>query len=510
MIAGFSLLNVLVILPLAGALGALASGRMAKRVALVAAWLTLLCAGAVVALFAGGDGSEPGGFRFVNALPLLPAYGVNYIVGIDGLGAAMVLMSALVLMCAVQAAPEPDLRPGLFYGCLMFIGAGAIGAFVSVDVIVFYAFHELALVPTFLLIGIWGTGNRTLAAWRSAIYLGVGSFVLLIGLMALYLGLPAESRTFDLRVLLSAPEPGALLSPEFQGPVFLLLLAGFGTLVSLFPLHTWAPAAYASAPPSAAMLHAGVLKKFGLFGLLRIAVPLLPLGFQQYGWLLVILLAGNLLFVGLATVAQRQLDYTLGYSSVMHMGYIFLGIAAFNTTAFAGAAFLMVAHGLSVALLFLLSGEVRQRTGTLTYGEVGGLATRYPRLGFAFGLAVFASIGLPGFANFAGELLVFFGAFGAGPAAEGGSMIFDPIRIVTAIGLFGVLLSAVYMLRAYRSLFMGEPLGIGSEHGDLAGGARGAAILLAAALLVFGFVPGLLTGLFEYGGAGLFMAGGAR
>ena len=199
-----------------------------------------------------------------------------------------------------------------------------------------------------------------------------------------------------------------------QGRPFLLLLIGFGTLISLVPFHSWAPSAYASAPAPAAMLHAGVLKKFGLYGLLRLAVPLLPAGAQEWAWLLLVLLLANILYIGLVTIAQRKLDLMLGYSSVMHMGYIFLGIASFNVIGLSGAALLMFAHGVSIAALFAIAGLLRERNLTLSFESLGGVAKVMPVVGLLFGIAAFASIGLPGFGNFASEVMVFFGAFREG------------------------------------------------------------------------------------------------
>src|SRR5206468_8272816 len=245
----------------------------------------------------------------------------------------------------------------------------------SLDVICFYAFDELVLIPTFLLIGICGSGNRSAAAWKITIYLALGSFVLLLGLILLYQSIPAGARTFDMRALKIA---AAQIPPDAQRNIYLLLLIGFGVLVSLFPFHTWAPEAYASAPAPAAMLHAGVLKKFGIYGLLRLAIPLLPEGARHWSNLLMILLLGNIIYIGLVTIAQKRLDWMLGYSSVMHMGYIFLGIASAGILGVTGAAVLMFAHGLSIALLFALAGELRRRTGTLVFDELGGLARVMP------------------------------------------------------------------------------------------------------------------------------------
>jgi NADH-quinone oxidoreductase subunit M len=199
------------------------------------------------------------------------------------------------------------------------------------------------------------------------------------------------------------------------------------------------------------MLHAGVLKKFGLYGLLRLSIPLLPEGTHHWANLLVVLLLGNIIYVGLVTIAQKRLDWMLGYSSVMHMGYIFLGIASGTLLGTTGAAVLIFAHGISIALLFGLTGEIRQRTGTLLLTDLGGLAKVMPRAALVFGLAAFASIGLPGFANFTGEVMVLFGTFRNGANPER----FGIYQIATVLALWGVVISAVYMLRAYRRVFLG-------------------------------------------------------
>ena len=231
------------------------------------------------------------------------------------------------------------------------------------------------------------------------IYPAFGSFILLLGLIGLWLAVPDSLRTLDIRMLQQLD--AGLLSP---GPaVYLLLLFGFGILIALFPFHTWAPEAYASAPAPAAMLHAGVLKKFGLYGLLRLAVPIFPAEIQQFAHLLLILLLGNILYVGFVTIAQKRLDLMLGYSSVMHMGYAFLGLAALNQLGLGGMAMMMFAHGLTIAALFALCGEISRRTGTLEFSELGGMAGITPKLGLLFGFAAMASVGLPGVAPFAGR-----------------------------------------------------------------------------------------------------------
>ena len=206
------------------------------------------------------------------------------------------------------------------------------------------------------------------------------------------------------------------IDPASQKSIAALLLVGFGTLVSLFPFHSWAAPAYASAPAPVAMLHAGVLKKFGLYGLLRIAIPLVPDGLQAWLTPLLVLLLGNILWVGFVTISQKRLDTMLGNSSVMHMGYIFLAIAALiafpeNPLAKPAAVLLMFAHGVSIALLFGLADRIERNTGSLDLSDLGGLAKSAPKLAFIFGIAAMASIGLPGLANFSGEVLVFLSAF---------------------------------------------------------------------------------------------------
>jgi NADH-quinone oxidoreductase subunit M len=455
-------------------------GAPARKTALAASILTF---GAALFLFASFDRSHAG-FQHVTSLGISPEWRLSFITGVDGLSMIMVLLASIVTLAAVWFTSAIERYEHAFYACLLLISAGAIGAFASIDLFFFYAFHELALIPTFLLIGIWGSGNRVAAAWKITIYLAIGSFILLIGLILLYQSFPLASRSFDIRVLQSAAAMGQI-SPEAQRHVYLLLLIGFGILISLFPFHTWAPEAYAAAPAPVAMLHAGVLKKFGLYGLLRLAIPMLPEGARPWATLLVVLLLVNIIYVGLVTIAKTRLDWMLGYSSVMHMGYVFLGIASFGVLGATGAVVLMFAHGLSIALLFGIAGELRRRTGTLAFDELGGLARTMPFAGLAFGFGTFAAIGLPGFANFAGEVMIFFGAFRNG--WEIGRM--HMFQIATVLALWGVVLSTVYMLRAYRKTFMGSAGEQWRKLPDLSKGLRVPVTLLVGALLCYGFFP---------------------
>jgi NADH-quinone oxidoreductase subunit M len=408
---------------------------------------------------------------------------VQFRLGMDGLSMALVGLTLVVTLAAMGVAPAEVKRAKEYYICLLLVGLGGLGAFLSLDLFYFFSFHEVALIPSFLLIGIWGQGDRTGAAWRMTLYLMLGSLVLLVGLIGLVWAAPETARSLDWRMLGETLRANPIPGPQ-QTWLAALLLVGFGTLVSLVPFHSWAPGGYASAPAPAAMLHAGVLKKFGLYGLLRLALPLTPIGWKELSWLVGILLAGNILYLGFVSLAQRDFRWLLGFSSAMHMGTIFLGLIGGTVLGLGGALLLMVGHGLSAALGFAVAGEIGHRTGTTWMQDLGGLAKRAPKLWFYLMIAGMASIGLPGLANFSGEILIFFGAWSAHP-------------VLVGIAAWGVVLSSVAMLRAIRSISTGPvPSHLAAkEITDL----RGAKEVWPLALLTFfllaiGLVPNLILG----------------
>ncbi len=465
----------------------MAAGAPARLTAMAAAVVNAAVTAWLLLKFQYADGAH---YQFEAHRVILGDPKLGFNVGIDGMSLIMVLLTSVVTLAAVMMKPVKAGGEALYYSSSLLIAAGAMGAFVATDLFFFYAFHELALIPTFLMIGMRGTGDNKDAAWKITIYLGLGSLVLLAGLAALVTQASAAAgnglTTFDMLELRNLAPKIAAASQE---PIYLTLLLGFGVLISLFPFHSWAAPAYASAPAPTAMLHAGVLKKFGLYGLLRVAAPMLPAGFHAE-WiqnLLLVLLLGNILYIGLVTIAQKELDLVLGNSSVMHMGYVFLGIASGTAIGISGAVLLMFAHGVSIALLFALCSIVREKTGTLQMSRLGGLAKYAPFLGLTFAMASFASIGLPGFANFSAELLVFLGGFANKPADHLG-----PLQITTILALWGVVISAVYMLRAFRKVFKGEPSEAVTGATDLKCCGRIPVLLLLIALLVTGFFPYLL------------------
>ena len=427
------------------------------------------------------------------------------------MGTALLLLTVVVTLAAAlgMRAPSAEAERSWAISTLL-ISAGATGAFTSDNVWAFYAFHELALIPTFVMIGYYGRGERRVIAWRATIYLGLASMVLLAGLLLLCV----QMGTVSFLDMLQRSKAGLL--PTTPCLVGGLLLVGFGTLVSLFPFHSWAAPAYASAPTPVAMLHAGVLKKFGLYGLFMVAMIFGPMVGRVFGcWnnLLLVLLLCNVLWVGYVTVSQSRLDEMLGNSSVMHMGYLFLAFVALvgcdgnNLLAVQGASLLMLAHGLSIALLFLLAGQVEQQTRTLELHALGGLAQKLPRLGFLFGLAGMASIGLPLLANFAGEFTVFLSCFqgwapGAAACGEGCCGVLGaiscwlgglgPVQLAGVFAVWGLVISALYMLRAFRHVFEGDVSPAAERATGLSCADVLAAGLLAACLLVFGVAPFLL------------------
>src|ERR1022692_3112848 len=406
----------------------------------IAVLATLISAVLAVKMFAQ---FVPGaaGYQFEQQIPWVESLGISYHVGVDGINVGLILMGAIVAFAAACVSWEVKEREKEFYILLLVMAGGILGAFASLDLFFFYFFHELALVPTFIMIGVWGRGEqKNYATFQITMYLSLGALIALVGLIALYL--QSGANTFDIPKLADHIRQDPLSSGA-QNFIFPLLLFGFGILVSLWPFHTWAPLGYGSAPTATAMLHAGMLKKFGLYGLIRIALPLLPDAAQSWIHLLAWLCLGNLVYCGWVAMRQKDLNWLIGYSSVAHMGFIFLGIASFNLIGVTGAVLVMIAHGFLAALTFGLSGYLYQQTGTLEISQLGGLLRRLPFIGAVLIMAMFAGCGLPGFANFAGEITVFFGAWKAFP-------------VVTILACWGALIiGAVYMLRSIRALLHG-------------------------------------------------------
>jgi len=491
-----SILAYILVIPfLAALLIALIPGNYRFVIRSVALLATLISAVLAVKLFLLFD-PDATGFQFATNIPWVPSLGIQFRIGVDGINLGLILMGALVAFAATCLSKEIKSREKEFYFLLMVMAGGILAAFASLDLFFFYFFHELALVPTFIMIGVWGHGERkNFATFQITLYLSLGALLALTGLIALYLQLPAGQRTFDMVEMakLFGAKPMAAAA---QKSIFPLLLFGFGILVSLWPFHTWAPLGYGCAPTPTAMLHAGVLKKFGLYGLIRIAIPLMPEGAKSWMHLLALLCLGNILYCGWVAMRQRDFNLLLGNSSVAHMGIAFLGLASLSLIGVTGTVLVMIAHGFLAALAFGLSGYLRQQLGTLEIGEMGGLIKKLPIVVTVMIMALFAGCGLPGFANFPGELLVMFGAWkGMG-------------KFVSVAAWGALIVGAIYALRAVRDIWHGplrerwtsEPL---LDARDSSGFSFFNAwrkvpfLLLLGCLLVFGFYPQWLVARIE-------------
>lgn len=418
--------------------------------------------------------------------------GIKLILGVNGISAPMLLLTGIAGFAAgIYAMRQQVKQQSLYLGLMLVMLGGLVGVFTSMDVFFYYFFHELALIPTFIAMGYFGGRAARQAALEMAIYLTVGAMLSLAGII--YLAVSASStpdieRSFDIQTLQNyfAQTP---LAETLQNNVFAILLVGLGILVSLFPFYSWAPRLYATAPAGISMMHAGVLKKFGLYGLVQIVMPILPQGAEHWSGLLVWLALANVVIIGLICLAQTNLKELVGYGSVMHMGYLFLGLATLGATGIGGATVLMVGHGLSVALLLLLADLVEEKTGTAQINALGGLSQKTPVLAGLFVAAVMGTAGLPGFATFIGELTIFSSLFAYNPWVAFGAML-------------GIVLTAVYGLRAAANVFFGE-LKLPAAHeverenvgpiSDISCCAKLPAVVLLVALLVLGFFPSLIT-----------------
>lgn len=428
-----------------------------------------------------------GKYNFELRLPTgLEHIGIYLHLGLNGISMPLFLLAGTVGLAAGWYAMHSKAeRPHLYLALLLMMLSGLMGTFASIDIFFFYFFHEFALIPTFILIGIWGGEGKRAAAMEMTVYLTLGALLSLIGLIALYVKSGAESFSLiELREHLANQS----FAETAQSNIFALLLFGFGILVSLFPLHSWAPKGYATAPTGAAMLHAGVLKKFGLYGLLQIAAPLLPEGAAHWAQWIIWLALGNVLVIGLITMAQTNLKLMFGYSSVMHMGYAFLGIATLSVVGIGGTLLLMVAHGLSISLLLMLSTCIYHRSKTFDMKVMGGLASKTPVLAAFFIAGIFASIGLPGFGNFWGEFTIFVSLAKS-----------EMTRWAIIPAAAGIIISAIYGLRAVANIFYGQPHKTfverlrGDDIIDLRGFERFSALVLIGALLLTGVFPRLLS-----------------
>jgi NADH-quinone oxidoreductase subunit M len=471
--------------PFAGFFGIIA-GAPARLTAVAASFVALVCGVLLFALTGGGTAPIAGAWKVTwFELPLVGR--VDFGFNVNGVSMPLLLLSVIVGFAGVLVSAPQEGRRAEFYSLLLFMIGGASAAFTSVDLMGMYVFHELALIPTFILIGRHGHGaGRGTVAMRMAVFLVLGSLIALVGIVGLLQLMPEGMRTSNLDEIRAFLSSGQLVDgvPPW---IFAAFFVGFGILFGIFPFHSWAPATYAASPAAVAMVHAGVLKNFGVFVLLTVPFSMFPL--SSFGEAAAVMLpvfsvmaAGNILLLGLAALRQERLDMLLGYMSLMHMGYLVLGLLADDVFTMTSVVMLMFAHGVATAALFAWANHLRSASATLWLDDLTGVGSRSPALIFAFGLAMMASIGLPGLAPFAGETMLFLNAF-------------EKRTLLTLAAVVGVLISAVVMLRVFRKVFQlaglvtGEP-----EVRSLGISGRIAAALLGATLVVFGLFPKWISG----------------
>ncbi len=430
-----------------------------------------------------------GGIQFVERIPWITDLGVAYVVGVDGISLPMLLLTEAIALSAVCNSWHIEKRTKEFYILLMLFIAGLTGTFLACDLFIFLLCYEVVVIPVYIMILIWGSTRRITkeyGAMKLTIFLLMGSGLMLVGVVALYLtAYPAGMRSFDFGALMLASQMGHF-SEGFQIFAFFLLLVSFGSLLTLFPLHNWSPDGHASAPTAVSMLHAGVLKKLGGYGLIRIGLLILPLGARFWAPLIAGLAALTVLYAGYIALAQKDLKYIIGYSSVSHLGYVALGFAALNVVSISGAIANMVAHGIMAALFFAQIGYIYEKTHLRSIPELAGLAHYMPHLTFGFMLAGLASVGLPGLSEFVPEVTIFIG-----------TMKVYPVFAVLAIS--GIIITALYILRMLAKVLFGPEAprfkDVPDEHGiDLV-----PLIVLGILIIGFGIFPDLLMGVIRSG-----------
>jgi NADH-quinone oxidoreductase subunit M len=432
-------LTTFILIPNLAALAILISGdRFIRWISLIAASLELGLAFHVLTSFSVAEG----GFQFIEKVPWLTNLGISYLLGVDGMSTLMVFLVACVYFAGTLISWNITLRIKEYYVLFSLLVGGVAGAYVSLDLFFFFLFYEFAVLPMYLLVGIWGSGRKEYAAMKLTVMLLAGSAFMLVGFLAMYF--TSNVHTFDIRVLGHLSETG--FSVDFQKIWFPLLFLGFGVIAAVFPFHTWSPDGYGSAPTAASMLHAGVLKSLGGYSIIRVALPSMPDGAKYWLPLLVVLTLINILYAAFVALKQKDFKYVIAYSSVSHCGAILFGICTLQVAGLNGAVIQTLSHGIVAAMTFALVGTVYGKAHTRELAKLGGLAKVMPLLGGLFVAAAMANVGLPGLSGFVGEFLIFMGAFKSG---------FSIFQILFPIAILSIVMTAVYYLRLVQMVFYG-------------------------------------------------------
>ncbi|MGZ5254556.1 MAG: complex I subunit 4 family protein [Flavitalea sp.] len=475
-------LSLLIIVPLLTALSILfAKGlKQVRMIALSGSVLQLLLSIALLFFYmqersAGNTAQMMFEFNFAWFKPL----GINYHVGVDGISIAMIMLTAVVVLAGILVSWTVEKMSREFFFLLILLSLGAYGFFISLDLFTMFFFLEMAVLPKFLLIGIWGSGKKEYSAMKLVLMLVAGSLLVFVGLAGLYF----NTGTFDIMQIAEMDIP-----LDVQQFFFPFAFIGFGIFTALFPFHTWVPDGHSSAPTAASMFLAGISMKLGGYGCLRVATFLMPDAALSYSWIIILLATIAILYGAFATMMQKDLKYINAYSSVSHCGFVLLGIGMLTKTAINGAVIQMVSHGLMTALFFATIGMIYNRTHTREVAKLGGLLKVTPFISTVFVIAGFASLGLPGFSGFIAEMTVFMGGW-----QNADSMY----RLATVLACASIVVTAVYILRAAGKTVMGPLQQNYSGLQDAAWNEKIAAGLLIIGIVLIGILPFLFTQLID-------------
>jgi len=413
---------------------------------------------------------------------------IEYFVGVDGISVAMILLTSFVVLAGILVSWKMEILSKEFFFLLLFLSAGAYGFFISLDLFTMFFFLEVAVIPKFMLIGVWGSGKKEYSAMKLALMLMGGSALVFVGLLGVYFNSDVGNgvHTFDLLKISQMHIP-----VEAQRIFFPLAFAGFGIFGALFPFHTWVPDGHSSAPTAASMFLAGISMKLGGYGCLRVATYLMPEAAHEYSTIIIVLASIAILYGAFATMMQKDLKYINAYSSVSHCGFVLLGIGMLTKTAITGAVMQMVSHGLMTALFFAAIGMIYDRTHTRIVAQLGGLLKMMPFICTVFFIAGLCSLGLPGFSGFVAEMTVFMGSW------QHPEMFY---RIATIVACASIVVTAVYILRATGSAIMGP---VTDQHhltlNDASWNEKLAAVILILGIVAIGIAPFWLNDLISPG-----------
>lgn len=468
------MLSWIVFLPLLGVVlcAALPKSRsdLAKWVALAVTSVDLVLAAVMLVRF-----DTAGGMQFMTDMAWIPQAGIRYTMGVDGISAPLVALSALLTLLAVIASWRIDRKPAFYFAMLLLLQVGMNGVFAALDFVLFYVFWELVLVPMYFLIAQWGGPRREYAAIKFFLYTLLGSVFMLVGMVVLRL----ELGTFSFTELAKL---GPTLPADLQWWLFAAFFLGFAVKVPVFPLHTWLPDAHVEAPTAGSVLLAGVMLKMGTYGFLRVSLPVLPDGFSEWQFAIAVIAVISIVYGAAVSFAQKDVKKLVAYSSVSHMGFAMLGIAAGTAAGLNGAMAVNISHGLTTGMLFLMIGMIYDRTHTRQIAELSGLAAQVPVIAGLMAFASFASMGLPGLSGFVGEFLSLLGAWT--------STAFGPWVVIVAA--MGVLFGAAYILWMLQRVVMGTPSEIVSGQPDISSRELATVVPLIVLIVVMGIYWGAL------------------